>query len=231
MSSTRLQKAKRLLDESPEAYYWMGFILADGSFINNNVIAIRLKEDEKEHLEKMGSFLEINNKIAIYQANGYRKKDLNTKSCNLVITDVENVPLIKEKFRIPARKTYNPPTLPEMTREQFLSLFAGYIDGDGCISTQGTTRYRNKKGEIVLYPRTDCIIQIKCHSSWLETLKIFEERLHKELGFELTKSKVGINKQGFCLWRIQNGKIVKSIKEGLQKLNLPLLLRKWNKIQ
>ena len=38
-------------------YYWIGFILADGSIKNNKRIVISLKKDDKDHLEKFKQYV------------------------------------------------------------------------------------------------------------------------------------------------------------------------------
>ena len=137
---------EKLLDESNEAYYWIGFILADGSIINNR-LSVELCEKDKEHIHKLGEYLEY--------SGSYGPKDK-----RLACKNSDIIPLIKEKFDIHDNKTYNPPkTLSNFTEIQKLCLLIGFIDGDGNIS------HPNK--------RPDFFLRIKNHSSWKPILEEF----------------------------------------------------------
>lgn len=137
-----------LLDDNLESYYWMGFLLADGSFCDNR-LKFTLKKSDSEHLHKFGKFI------------NYTGTYGNSNTCESVsCKDIDVINQICEKFNILKTKTYNPPnTLIKFNREQNLALLAGFIDGDGCIKRQTN--------------RKDFCLTIKCHNSWEHILKEF----------------------------------------------------------
>lgn len=137
-----------LLEDNLESYYWMGFLLADGSF-NDGRLTFSLKKADSEHLKKFGDFIS-------YTGTYGSSKVYDTISCK----DIDVVPAVCKKFDIHKAKTYNPPTsLLKFNEERNLALLAGFIDGDGCIKHQTN--------------RNDFLLTIKCHSSWEHILKEF----------------------------------------------------------
>lgn len=67
-SIVRNNSLDRLYTEiSPQTIYWVGFIIADGSFYKNR-FELSLSAKDKEHLEKFASYINYSNNIA------YRKK-------------------------------------------------------------------------------------------------------------------------------------------------------------
>jgi hypothetical protein len=168
-------KITKLLDNSPESLYWMGFIMADG-YIEEKRISITLSDVDIIHLRKLKTFLGTTN--TVYHRRKYQE-NAKGKTCSLVLCDSETVPKLKEQYAVGSRKTYNPPTLPAMTDDQFLSFLCGYIDGDGCISKQSDGIYTKKDGTISKYKRNDFLLQVKCHSSWIYLITNFGQRLCK----------------------------------------------------
>lgn len=182
---------KRLLEETPETYYWIGFILADGHINNNTRIKITLSKKDKNHLIKLQNFLEIEN---MYENDEVSISGMDSK----IIREFCN------KFDIKSNKTYNPPNLNINNQDLLFSLSIGFIDGDGCIDNQTN--------------RTDCKLRIKCHSSWLDTLKyIYSKQPY-------------INNQGYVCLNITNSIILKQFKQKALDLDLPIMNRKWDKI-
>lgn len=141
-------KLEKLLDESNEAYYWMGFILADGC-LSNNRLSITLSEKDSIHLQRLGEFLEYTGSYG-------------SKNNHLACKNSDIVPLIKEKFNIKDEKTYNPPeSLAKFSDTQKLCMLIGFIDGDGNISH--------------FSKRPDFFLRIKNHHSWENILKEFSQ--------------------------------------------------------
>ena len=139
-----------LLEETPEAYYWMGFLMADGHFSDGR-ISFRISNKDKEQIIKFAKFIKWTGKIK--ETNKYvgispMNKDVVKKLC--------------EKFDLKEKKTYYPPeTILNHNKDLIKYLFIGFIDGDGNISKQ--------------YKRQDCFIRIKTHKSWEKILKEFCE--------------------------------------------------------
>lgn len=195
---SRPQKLINLTKNIPEFYYWLGFLLADGHFSTNNRLVLGLSSKDKNHIEKFCSFLELPTtliKDTITQKGFYKS--------TLAVMDTETVKYLKNKFKISNTKTKIPPDLSELTslEKRFLSI--GFIDGDGCI------KYQTK--------RTDCILQIKCHSSW--------EKLLIEL-----YGNCKINRSGYASTTITNNEILRDLKKFSLEYNLPIMERKWSKI-
>jgi len=193
-----------LLQETTEAYYWVGFILADGHISNLNRLTIALANKDYEHLEKFGNFVSCKNILQ-------RKNN----ACCISIKDNLHVKELKEKFDIRNDKTYYPPDLSWISnRDLFLSLFAGYTDGDGCIKNNHTKK--------------DIHIAYHVHSAWLSFLELLENRLTGY--FSIPTGKPGIGKDGYARFNISNFSLIKEIKKSIEGFNLPLLERKWSKI-
>ena len=184
---------QRLLEDTPEAFYWIGFLLADGSFSNGR---IRFAIKDIEQLHKFGAFI---NYTGVYgECNGCKR----ISSMNL-----DQVALICKKFDIKERKTYNPPrSILHFSRQLVYALFAGFIDGDGCIN------YQTK--------RKDFRLSIKCHDSWLPILQEFNLLIGNA-------GSCKINNAGYAVLLVTNTVALKELKRVIQKLRVPILNRKW----
>lgn len=182
----------KLLLETLETYYWIGFILADGHISKSTRLRVTLAKRDKNHLIKLQKFLNVqelqeNTQVSI---SGMDSKVIR-EFCN--------------KFDIKSNKTYNPPNLSFIKNKDLLfALSIGFIDGDGCIDNQTN--------------RSDCKLRIKCHSSWVNNLEFIYN----------IKSK--INNQGYAYINITNSILLKELKRKAIFLNLPILNRKWDKI-
>lgn len=133
----------------------------------------------------------------------------NGKYLTLKTMDTKLVSQIKKKFDISNQKTYNPPTNLDFIKNKdlLLSLIIGFIDGDGCIA--------NKKKAFSL--------TVKCHGSWLNILEKFAKEINPE-----TNAK--INAAGYAYFTICNVPLLQNLKKEVLRLKLPVLKRKWDKI-
>jgi hypothetical protein len=137
------------------------------------------------------------------------KEERNGKYLTLTAMDCTVVPQICKKFNISHNKTYYPPDLSFIKNKDLkLSLIAGFIDGDGSIASKGKS----------------FSLTVKCHSSWLNNLDNFA----KEINGETSNGK--INKQGYAFFTICNIESLKTLKRKVVELSLPVLNRKWDKI-
>lgn len=196
-----------LLENTLEAYYWMGFLYADGHFnFGQKRIIVSLAIKDKEHLQKAAKFLNTS----------IRKED--SYKVTLTAANVEYFQSIINKFKIKERKTYNPPDSLSFlnTDEQFLAFIIGFIDGDGNIRNQ--------------YNRKDCTLTIQVHNSWKHILLEIEERTYKLSKTISKKVLTKTNKAGYALLCFSNHKILNFLKRKAQELNLPYLKRKWDLI-
>lgn len=135
------------------------------------------------------------------------KKYEDDTQIRIIISDRPTINKIVSDFCIVSNKTKNPPVIPTwFTDEQMFSLIVGFIDGDGSININGTS------------------IQIKCDSSWKNILEEFHSFLTKDNKvFNITSS-------GCAIVYISKFEIIRSIKDRAKELKLPILVRKWSRI-
>ncbi len=192
---------EKLLLNEPESYYWIGFLLADGHFSNEHGVSLSLSILDTEHLSRFSNFI------------GSEKSDVQRGMIRCLAMNRPVVDLICNKFDINSRKTYNPPNIEvfkNISRDLLLSLIAGFIDGDGSI-------FVNSKNDKIV------CLRIKCHSSWFDNLKYFADILSP-------RSTVKIDKRGYVILNLANTFELKKIKQEILCLDLPLLDRKWDRI-
>jgi hypothetical protein len=189
-----------LLEESHLKYYLTGLILADGH-ISNNRLRLRLSIKDKNYLLNLANILNI--------------KPTYEKNNTVVGISIMNTNIISKYialFDIHSNKTLNPPNLNhyrDINKEYLLSLFIGFIDGDGSIQFQSK--------------RKDIKILIKNYHTWINFLEFISLTL-------CNKNLAKINKAGYSLLTLSNSEICKLLKNHAIKYKLPIMLRKWDKI-
>lgn len=208
-SSEFLSNIGVLLNDTPESYYWMGFILADGHISEDNRLTVTLHKRDKNHLRKLAEYIQAEHKE--------RAGNSETK-VSLAVKNQKILPLIKEKFDINNKKTYNPPSntlYADVDISLLMCLLCGFTDGDGCILKQSN--------------RQDVVIRFQIHSSWLQWLNIMHQRLQNQFS-GLTIRPPKLNKRGYASWVIANHIVVNYLKQTAIENNLPILERKWSRI-
>lgn len=192
-----------LLNDTAEAWYWLGFILADGHINNDGQLVVALSIKDKEHLDKLASFLKTETKIPYPHG----------KSVRVTTMDKLVSAAIKNKLGLGCKaKTYNPPNISALnllTENQLEALFLGFFDGDGSIGRTGSQR----KDET---PNRGTG-KIQCHGTWLGVFQFFETK-------NLTVNS-RTDSRGYALTSIS----VKTLQFLLEKYRdcVPLLQRKW----
>ena len=136
--------------------------------------------------------------------SSYYIESLNTVRFSM--TDKQTILIIKKIFNWKTNKTKNIPTIPKLKDDQLFSLIIGFIDGDGSIHKYGN------------------YLKINCDKSWKNILENFYECLTKE------KKIFNLNRDGTAEIRIHKIKILEKIKNKAKSLELPIMLRKWNRI-
>ena len=208
---------EKLLEESPEAYYWIGFIMADGCFsYERERFAVQISKKDEGHLKKLSKFLGIKYTSSKWhwEHKGVQKTSGCVKICSY---DRVNIRKIVAKFDFKKAKTYHPPQkLHIKNNNLFTSLLIGYIDGDGCLDEQR--------------------LRICCHSSWAGLLNSWFERIFNLSGSKLlTKkmkiSKCRIDKRGLANLETANMKLIWFLKTKAKNLCLPFLKRKWQRVK
>jgi hypothetical protein len=179
----------------------MGFLLADGYFTESR-LKVTLARKDKEHLYKLSEFLgSVPVKDVVY--GGYEATSLSIMHSHPMID-------IRKKWRISNRKTYCPPSISWLSDEQLGFLMVGFIDGDGCVKYQTG--------------RSDSIINIKNHASWLSILQYMSDKIHRMSGVAPTMAH--INSKGFAIVSICKSETQKLLKEYAN--SVPHLSRKWD---
>ena len=209
---SRLGDLSFLLKDEMVAYYWIGFIFADG-YINHETKRLKITVSEKDFcvLEDFKNLCNFSGKIK------YTEKLTNfghSKTVSISIQDKKIISELIDKFDFKKSKTYNPPKNFNflLKNDLFLSFLIGYIDGDGNISKQ--------------HKRKDCYIRIKVHKNWIFFISFLKKRLE-----EITKISTGevkINKEGYCCWSISNFILIKKIKKFMLENNIKAMKRKWD---
>lgn len=198
---------RKLLEDTPEAFYWIGFLLADGYFVDNRQISLELSNKDESHIIKFNSF--VNKK-------GYKitpKAENRFIHLTTTLSNSNVFPLISEKFGIQPLKTYNPPTKLQNIKDGKLlfSLIIGYIDGDGTIQKRGQ------------------FIKVDVHFSWLEIHKFMEDSIYKFLNLP-NPYLSHINTKNLASLGFHKIEILNLIKKKAIELNLPIMRRKWDRI-
>jgi len=218
---------KVLLEDNPISFYWIGFLLGDGCIdFKVKALSLRLSIKDTDHCKKFATFVE--SKVTFWEGwyfspllGGWRY------ARNAIVrgADKINVPLIAKKFDWKKRKTYNPPNTNKwkFSDDNIIALIIGFIDADGCITKQ--TR-QNRKGVQV---------RIRCHQAWLGFMKYLDEKVHRILNVKkerdywslipATKDRCSVAKVAWWKHVINSGLKRKAI-----KLNLPIMNRKWDKV-
>lgn len=200
-------KVEKLLDDVPETYYWIGYLLADGHFdVETNRLKFTQNNEDKISVYKFAKYIDASTDI---------KENYSVLDCaSYSVRNDKYISQIIEKFDIHSNKTYNPPALSifeNMDIDLLAYLFIGFVDGDGNIGN--------------LHNRPDFHLRIKAHSSWLSILQVFEKRLFNHIGY------AKINNQGYADMNIGNTKLLKDFKRKyLSNISFEPLKRKWDKI-
>ncbi len=203
-----------LLSEDNQTFYWMGFLLCD-AHISDRRIQLKISNKDVVHLEEFCKYVNSSNKIKDFD---------NVVRVNM--GDKKVVQKLRIKFDIKDRKTYNPPiNLPNMNKEQFISFLAGIIDGDGCIYNNGNYKQ----------------ISIGMHRNWLPFLEYLNKNLliyfgnsgtlynyDKKYNITQNNGSVSSGTSEMSYLRISKNKLIKSLWNEINCLNLYVLERKWN---
>ena len=204
-----------LLGDGLEVYYWAGFIAADG-YLNfkQNQLVVMLSRDDKDHLEKLARFLQTN--VRDLYSDGVKLLPMS----RVAVADVESFPRFVQKFGFVSQKTSNPPDLPRMTPEQFVAFTGGFIDGDGSIMVRTMPNGTN------LYS-----LRVECHASWLHILKQMEAAIGNFSGLPSRRLTAKVNSTGYAMFTLGGFTPLSLFKQSLYNIKLPLMERKWGKLQ
>lgn len=215
----------KLLEETPEAYYWIGFIAADGYFHHKNkTFNLNLSSKDEIHIKNFCKFIngQYRKRIAKNIRNGIDKKD---EYVVVNSQDKVNIEKIITKFNFKHKKTYNPPNELNIKDDNlFIAFLIGFIDGDGHIGPKNH-------------------IGIKCHFSWEKCLKEWINRTCEmakveDINMFLARPRVKVvtqiykgKEKKYVSIQTSNHIFVMFLKDKIKELGLPSLKRKWNRIK
>jgi DNA-binding transcriptional regulator WhiA len=159
--------------DSPEKAYWIGFLMADGSIVNQDNryrrLGLLLAQKDKEHLEKFCSFLNWNGPI--------QKRIINTfgKQYSEVKVQVSSKQLVNDliQYGIIPRKT-GQEQIKNIPFRFLRDFIRGYFDGDGSIM-----RDRHKKKFVIVSASQKILKQIQgilMKNCQLPQTKIYRKR-------------------------------------------------------
>lgn len=195
---------KLISEKSLETFYWIGFILADGSFYNNR-FEFGLKEDDVDVLKAFAAYIEFKGDI--------KHRD-STKSNRIQFNNKPSIEKFMKEYGFDYDKTYNPcsfESFKNYSKEQITSLLIGIIDGDGNIQENGST-YANA-------------ITITAHKLWKsfyeDLLNFLEIPLHISKREDNNSITIRICKREYCI----------ALKHFIVNNNLFYFSRKWDKIK
>lgn len=193
-----------LLEDVLLTYYWVGFLMADGT-INHDTMRLKLclAVKDKDHVIRFAEWIKCPN-----------HRDEPNDSYGVAAQDKALVPQIVAKYDFRRSKTYNPPDLSYLAGDKLVAFLIGLIDGDGQIRKQ--------------YQRRDSVCIIKMHSSWLGVLQYLSAKIHAMCG--VSDPVPSINKQGYAEAVFANSVVLRFLKQKAVEWKLPVLLRKWRLI-
>lgn len=135
--------------DTPEKAQILGLIYADGCiYKNHNVTNISLKEDDKEYLENINSYIGFSRPVSIDKKETLRffKENQKTYKCKNSYSIRINNKKIKDdliKHGVEYYKSYTDFSFPENLSKNFYNSFIlGYFEGDGCITF---SKIKNRK--------------------------------------------------------------------------------------
>jgi len=224
---------KRILDDSPESYYWIGFILADGCFSGGkskkrdkqyNSLTFTLARKDMASVRKFAKFIGAKINIVV--------KDKTHDALGIHVNDIWAIRTLMDKLGIESSqaKTYNPPSkLFALKPDHLFCLIVGYTDGDGCIMLK---KQKNGKFPFMTYT---------AYKAWMPIFERFEPFLYEYFGLEKnSKAKhIGIvhyenmpieKRDRTVKWDIPDNRLIKAMKRKAIELKLPIMARKWSKV-
>jgi hypothetical protein len=195
-----------LLNDSILSWYWLGFIMSDGTISNSGNLRVRIAEKDKIHLIKLGEYLQVD--IGDVNPSGYGKI-INSKACGLSSKDRIYGPKILELFKTTSNKTKYGISFDPINTTNLIPFLCGLIDGDGTFVLQ-----RKKLSSI----------RIQCHISWKDFYISVSNMLKSIFNIE---SYIYLDSAGYCQLIINKHYNLIHFNKIVSTFRLPLLERKW----
>lgn len=213
-----------LLKQTPTSLYWLGFIFADGWFdFKTKGIGVHVSADDEDHLQLLCDYVESK----MYTDKGANSGfNATTVFVRTQFRDKDSFEILVERFGLQPKKTYNPPTklirvLDTCSDDLFLSFMLGFFDGDGCI--------------VSVPSQNSLTMRFQNHISWKFLLDFFEKRLYEVYPYHktttLTKELITRNGNHTAMLCLARYSLIEDIRNIGIRLELPLLTRKWEKVE
>lgn len=119
--------------ESPEKYYFLGFIAADGALTNGGIV-FELNKRDGYMVKKLNDYICPEKEVK------FREK---TNSCRATFYNLEMTKKLKKYFSMISNRKTEEIRFPEVPDEYLRDFIRGVIDGDGTIDT--TKGYKGNK--------------------------------------------------------------------------------------
>jgi len=137
------------------AVYWLGFIMADGSIVKHHkysyALAIKLKEEDREHLIKFTKDIGTNKEpIFVNTKDFYGKNDKIYKPKNQYSITIHSGIMGNDLINLKClpNKTYLGCFISEeISKQNFKHFIRGYFDGDGTIGVNDNKLYFSLVGD------------------------------------------------------------------------------------
>lgn len=135
---------------TPDAAYWIGFLMADGTVTTGNTVAIVLSEIDAPHLERFRDFLSASNKVIFGVNAGFCRK---TRACRFAFRS-SSVCKALAQYGVVANKTHTASVSEALARNR--DFWRGVVDGDGHIAVNHKPSYFNRHPKVNAWskPRT-----------------------------------------------------------------------------
>lgn len=210
-----------LLSLNPISCYWIGLLLADGHFnIKTKRCSLSLSIKDEKTVRDFAQFISTDN-IKVY------KKEDKYEFISVDFYSKNGIPELCNRFSIQSNKTVNPPdfSVIESNKDLMLSILIGLIDGDGCIY--------NVKGCKASY------MSLMCHDKWYKTYEKFSRFLFDNFKtneycprciVKIVNKKINNITKKYVRFDIRDNYLLKKIKKDVNRMNLPVMKRKWDKI-
>jgi hypothetical protein len=203
------------LANTPEVYYWAGFIAADGHIKqtkrNRNVLRlrIRLQLSEQNHLSKFFKALDLEKPFYAGQTKSKKYPDKTYYYCEADVASTKLCQDLITKFKIVPRKTWNF-EFPDIKDDLLLKSFLiGYIDGDG---------------SIIVNAKKNFILKLIGSYNFLSFVKDKFDLWYP------TQNSANVNRLKPIWQYCIEGTRAVAIIEDLLAIQTPKLERKWNKL-
>lgn len=201
-----------LLNGSPEAFYWLGFILADGHITRAGQLVVGVIDEEESHLDGLARYIRTEarrpyaNPEKEYALSSFMTDESLRRKRRVAVQDPATAQGIRDLLGLEdSNKTYTPPKVEAMTaigRPGLDFLFMGFFDGDG---STGTTKFGGR---------------MENHVSWRPVYRLFEEN-----GF-LTHFPDRPNAFGY----VPKTRMLEFARLSMEH-GLPVMRRKWDRWQ